>query len=116
MVCLHLAQHSDDQTVATFQLEMQLAQQQLAGWKLQNGDKKSLAVPSKPAGVEVALGKILEVKLPLKLLGALEGQTFDLRFGFFRDRVPVDALPQEGSLEIQIAPEDLLTERAYMSR
>jgi hypothetical protein len=31
----------------------------------------------------------------------------------YRGRLPIDALPQEGSLEIQIAPEDVLAEIAY---
>ncbi len=52
----------------------------------------------------------------MELLGAEEGNTFNLRFVLYRDRLPVDALPQEGSLEIQVAPEDVLIEMAYESQ
>ncbi len=71
---------------------------------------------SQPKGAEVALGKVLALKLPMELLGAEEGNTFNLRFVLYRDRLPVDALPQEGSLEIQVAPEDVLIEMAYESQ
>ena len=69
-----------------------------------------------PKEVEVALGKILEVKLPMALLGAEQGHTFNLRFVLYRDHMPIDALPQEGSLEIQVAPEEVLVEIAYQSQ
>jgi hypothetical protein len=37
----------------------------------------------------------------------------NLRFVLYRDGLPVDALPQEGSLELAVAPEDVLSEIAY---
>jgi hypothetical protein len=52
----------------------------------------------------------------MKVVGAEEGDTFNLRFVLYRDRLPIDALPQEGSLEIQVAPEDVLIEMAYESQ
>jgi hypothetical protein len=52
----------------------------------------------------------------MKLVSAKEGHTFNLRFVLYRDHVPIDALPQEGSLEIQVAPEDVLIEMAYESQ
>ena len=52
----------------------------------------------------------------MALLEAEEGFTFNLRFVVYRDRLPVDALPQEGSLEVQVAPEDVLAEIAYESQ
>ena len=58
----------------------------------------------------------LEIKLPMALLEAEEGFTFNLRFVVYRDRLPVDALPQEGSLEVSVAPEEVLSEIAYESQ
>jgi len=110
---LHLALLDGEQMIANLRLEMELSQEHLTGWKLHNGGKAALASQGKPAGVEVALGKVLEIKLPMKLVGAEEGHTFNLRFVLYRDRLPIDALPQEGSLEIQVAPEDVLIEMAY---
>jgi alpha-amylase/alpha-mannosidase (GH57 family) len=109
---LHLALRDGGQTIANFRLDMELATGQLSGWKLRNG-KSVVASMSRPSGIEVALGKILEMKLPMALLGAEQGHTFNLRFALYRDRLPIDALPQEGSLEIQVAPEDVLAEIAY---
>ena len=110
---LHLALRDGEQTIANLRLEIELLQGEVTGWKLHNGAKAALASQSKPAGMEVALGKVLEIKLPMKLVGAEEGHTFNLRFVLYRDRLPIDALPQEGSLEIQVAPEDVLIEMAY---
>jgi alpha-amylase/alpha-mannosidase (GH57 family) len=109
---LHLALRDGEQTIANLRLDMELAPGQLTGWKLRNG-KSLVASRSKPSGVEVALGKVLEMKLPMELLGAKEGHTFNLRFVLYRDRLPIDALPQEGSLEIQVALEEVLIEIAY---
>jgi hypothetical protein len=108
---LHLALRDGEQTVANLRLEVEIAQEQITGWKLSN--EKTLASRAKPNGVEVALGRVLEMKLPMALVKALEGYTFNLRFVLYRDRLPIDALPQEGSLEVQVAPEDVLIEMAY---
>jgi hypothetical protein len=113
---LHLAVRDGELTKTNLRLEMELLQDKLTGWTLHNGGKAALASQSKPAGVEVALGKVLEIKVPMKLVGAEEGNTFNLRFVLYRDRLPIDALPQEGSLEIQVAPEDVLVEMAYESQ
>jgi alpha-amylase/alpha-mannosidase (GH57 family) len=110
---LHLALRDGEQTLANFRLEAEITQGQLSGWKLRNKGKSVIASKSKPSGVEIALGKILEIKVPMALLGAEEGHTFNLRFVLYRDSLPIDALPQEGSLEIQVAPEEVLVEIAY---
>jgi hypothetical protein len=112
VITLHLALRDGEQTLANLRLDVDLAPGQLDGWQLRNG-KSLIASMSKPAGVEVALGKVLEMKMPMPLLGAQEGHTFNLRFVLYRDTLMIDALPQEGSLEIQVAPEDVLIEMAY---
>jgi alpha-amylase/alpha-mannosidase (GH57 family) len=112
---LYLALRDGEQIVANFRLDVELASGQFNGWKLRNG-KSLVASMSKPAGVEVALVKMLETKLPMALLGAKEGLSFNLRFVLYRDSLTIDALPQEGSLEIQVAPEDVLIEMAYAAQ
>ena len=113
---LHLALRDGEQTVGNFCLEVELAQEQIVDWTLRDEAKAEIASQSKPGGSEVALGKILEIKLRMALLGAEQGHTFNLRFVLYRDHMPIDALPQEGSVEIQVAPEDVLIEIAYQSQ
>jgi alpha-amylase/alpha-mannosidase (GH57 family) len=110
---LHLALRDGEKTTSNVRLDVELAEGQLATWRLHNNGTVDLASLENPSGMEVALGKVLEMKLPMALLGAEEGNTFNLRFVLYRDRLPIDALPQEGSLEIQVAPEDVLVEIAY---
>jgi len=112
---LHLALRDGEQAISNLRLDVDLVSGQLKDWKLRNG-KNLVASMSKPAGVEVALGKVLETKLPMALVGAKEGQSFNLRLVLYRDSLTIDALPQEGSLEIQIAPEDVLIEMAYAAQ
>ena len=101
-------------TAGGFQLEATVDHGALSGWELRKDDSGIvLASARDPQGVEVALGKVLEMKLPMALLGAEEGDSFNLRFVLYRGRLPVDALPEEGSLEIQVAPEDVLAELSY---
>ncbi|HVJ04393.1 MAG TPA: glycoside hydrolase family 57 protein [Candidatus Saccharimonadales bacterium] len=111
----HLALRGGEQTIATHRLDVELANDQVTGWKLRNG-KATVASQSRPLGIEIALGKVLEMKVPMALVGAEQGHTFNLRFVLYRDRLPIDALPQEGSLEIQVAPEDVLVEIAYQAQ
>ena len=111
---LHLALRNGESTAGGFQLEAAIENGAPKGWELRKDDSGLvLASDRDPQGVELALGKVLELKLPMELLGAEEGDSFNLRFVLYRGRLPMDALPEEGSLEIQIAPEDVLAELAY---
>ncbi len=116
MATLHVALRDGEQAIGSFRLDVELAQETIAGWKLSNESGATLASDNETNGVEIGFGKILAVKLPMALVGAHEGDTFNLRFVLYRDGLPIDALPQEGSLEIKIAPEDVLAEIAYESQ
>jgi alpha-amylase/alpha-mannosidase (GH57 family) len=116
MATLHLGLRDGEQTIGNFRLDAELTQEGITGWKLHNDGETALASQGETNGVEIGFGKILAMKLPMALLGAVEGHTFNLRFVLYRDRLPIDALPQEGSLEIQVAPEDVLVEIAYESK
>jgi len=103
-----------EQQLANLRLDAEVSEGKLVGWKLcKESQDAAIASDGQPRGASVALGKILEVKLPMALLGAEEGFTLYLRFVLYRDRLPLDALPQEGSLEVSVAPEDVLSEIAY---
>jgi hypothetical protein len=82
------------------------------------GSKKAassgaLASAKEPAGVEAALARILEVKLPLSMLGATQGQTINLRFTLWRQGLPLDALPADGSMDLEIVSEEQLANNVY---
>src|SRR6266536_2311233 len=99
---LHLALRTGEQTAGGFQLEAAIDNGALKSWELRRDDSGlQVASDRDPQGAELAL------KLPMELLGAVEGDSFNLRFVLYRGRLPVDSLPEEGSLEIQVAPEDV---------
>jgi len=54
-----------------------------------------------------------ECKIPLQVLHASMGSTFHIRFSLWRDRLPLDALPQEGSIEVRIVSASELDALAY---
>ena len=72
-----------------------------------------LASENEPSGVEAALARILELKLPLSMLGGTPGQTINLRFTLWRQGLPLDALPVDGSMDLEIASEEKLADNIY---
>jgi len=65
------------------------------------------------AGVEVAIARIFELRIPFALLGAKDGDRLRVRFSAWRDRLPIDALPLEGSINLDVVPEEALVENSY---
>jgi alpha-amylase/alpha-mannosidase (GH57 family) len=63
--------------------------------------------------VQLRLLKIFEFKLKLYALDAVSGDLLRLRFSLWRDRLPVDALPVEGWIELHLVPEEELRAAAY---
>jgi hypothetical protein len=72
-----------------------------------------LASARQPFGAEATLARILELKLPLSMLGVTQGQTINLRFTLWRQGLPLDALPVDGSMELEIASEEQLANNTY---
>ena len=62
---------------------------------------------------QVRLLKVFEFRLPLYGLDVVQGDRVRLRFSLWRDRLPVDALPVEGWIELQLLPEEELQAAAY---
>jgi alpha-amylase/alpha-mannosidase (GH57 family) len=86
----------------------------LSHYEAENGE------PISPDGLQAALDKNFEFKLPLNLLYALPLQSSSsetpaaskirLRFSIWQNGLPVDALPIEGWMELQLLPEiDLMS-------
>ena len=89
-------------------------QSKISGWTISdNGDQLS------SDGADVALGRNFEFKLPLALLYAQPPESttessspattkIRLRFSVWQNRLPIDALPVEGWMELQLLPEEEL--------
>jgi hypothetical protein len=52
---------------------------------------------------ELAFQKILEARLSLAALGVRAGQSLRLQISLWREGLPVDAIPQQGWIEISTA-------------
>jgi alpha-amylase/alpha-mannosidase (GH57 family) len=83
-------------------------------WLLRRVDsEEALATPERANGVRVAVDKNFEFQVPLGLLQAAPGDRLRLRFSLWRDHLPLDALPLEGALELQVVPEEGLEADTY---
>jgi hypothetical protein len=95
-------------------LHAEISGGKISSWKIgDNGD----ALPNTDAAV--ALARHFEFKLPLSLLYATPRESsanesspaatrLRLRFSLWQNRLPVDALPVEGWMELLLLPEDEL--------
>jgi hypothetical protein len=96
-------------------LNVQLKESAIASWNISdNGDQVS------SEGAAVALVRNFEFKLPLALLYALPPESTSdssspaatrirLRVSVWQNRLPMDALPLEGWIDLQLLPEEDLT-------
>jgi alpha-amylase/alpha-mannosidase (GH57 family) len=66
------------------------------------GVEAKLARPD-AGGPEFAFHSVLEGRLALAALGATAGDSFELQVSIWKDGLPVDAVPQQGALEISTA-------------
>ena len=64
-------------------------------------------------GLCVEVDSIFECQMPLKALKASMGSLLRVRFSLWRDGLPLDALPQEGAIEVRVAPETELSALPY---
>ena len=100
-------------------LNVQVSESRISRWKISdNGDQ----LPTDAAAV--AMARNFEFKVPLRLLYALPRESsgdvsspaatkMRLRFSVWQNRLPVDALPVEGWMELQLLPEDELIAMAH---
>jgi hypothetical protein len=98
------------QTEQALRLDLAASGKKLDSWKITiPGTGEVLGSASSPAGSAVALMRNFEFKLPLKWLAAAKenksAKTLRLRFSLWENRLPVDALPVEGWIELQLVSE-----------
>ncbi len=75
-----------------------------ASWAAGEGNRES----SVPDGLQLFVRKTFEMKLPLARLEAAPGERLHLRFSLWQDRLPVDALPLEGALDLALLSDEEL--------
>jgi hypothetical protein len=61
----------------------------------------------------VGFASIFECQIPLKLLKAGPGSKLRVSFSVRRDGLPLDALPQEGAINVLVAAESELSALPY---
>jgi hypothetical protein len=105
-------------------VDASVKQGRLKDWKIENGTAERLLASSAEAGehVKLALLRNFEFKLPLAWLLATPSSTpteerkagvassgatskIRLRFSLWQNRLPVDSLPLEGWIELQVVSE-----------
>jgi hypothetical protein len=69
--------------------------------------------PASSAAVLARLDTLFECRVPLALLNAPPRSTLRIRFSLWRDRLPLDALPYEGAIEVRVVPENEMAALPY---
>ena len=95
----------------SYRLEAALEPAAIGEWSFsENGNK-----PQKPDGVLVVLRResVIECRIPLATLDAQQGTLLGVRFSVRRGQLPLDTLPQDGLIELQVVPQEDLTAVAY---
>jgi hypothetical protein len=109
VVAIEAANSNNGSTARTFRLETDVSEGKVHSWKFcENGNEHE-----QTDSIRVGLESIFECQVPLSLLDGAQGATFRIRFSVWRDGLPLDALPQEGAMEIHVAPESELNSQPY---
>ena len=95
--------------VRELRLDVSIADRALVSSKLTAGEQGAALTDL----AQVRLLKVFEFRLPLYALDAAPGARVRLRFSLWRDRLPIDALPVEGWIELQLLPDEELRAAAY---
>lgn len=91
--------------------EVRIKGASVESWVLDDGKMSSGKVEGVFAGLRKEAS--FECRIPLAAIGASEGASLRLRFSLWRDRLPIDALPREGAIELNVVPENELNDLAY---
>jgi alpha-amylase/alpha-mannosidase (GH57 family) len=90
-------------------LDVSVQNGQIHGWKVSVDENQLLATSQESdSAATLALAKNFEFKLPLDWLQPESADKLRLRFSLWRQGLPVDALPLEGWIELQLVSEEKL--------
>jgi alpha-amylase/alpha-mannosidase (GH57 family) len=90
-------------------LDVTIADRAITASKLTSGEEGAALQDL----AQVRLLKVFEFRLPHYALDAVQGDRVRLRFSLWRDRLPIDALPVEGWIDLQLLPDEELRAAAY---
>jgi alpha-amylase/alpha-mannosidase (GH57 family) len=129
------ADNAAGEQIGSVRLEADIDEGKVGKWKLRYPPQRKESEAAKgavPPGVEhrdatvagseqrrhrgVAMrvrGRTFEFKLPFELVGAKLGSSLRLKFSVWRERLPIDALPIEGWIELNVVGEEQLEENVY---
>jgi len=99
--------HGEDRPRRSLRLDAKVRDQKLAEWTVDGRDESS-SPASDDEAPRVALLRSFEFRLPLSWLatpGSAPTDRLRLRFSLWHNRLPVDALPMEGWIELQLVSE-----------
>ena len=94
-------------------LRVAIANGEVTGWSVESGAAGQNGGGQQPAGVAAGFRAGVEVLAPLELLGAERGGKIRLRVSLWRNGLPLDALPLEGSMELDVLSEQDLSATGY---
>ncbi|MGI9103036.1 MAG: hypothetical protein ACR2IF_11400 [Terriglobales bacterium] len=97
---------------SSMKLQVEVADRKARHWELRAVDSGTEFAGTDIADnntVRISLLKNFEFQIPLRLLGAQTGETLRLRFSIWRDHLPADALPLDGSMDLAVLSEDELS-------
>src|SRR5215813_9331350 len=96
---------------AAYRLEADISAGRVQTWSFGKDGQKKKGTESN--SIRVSMETIFECQVPLPQLGAKTGHAVRVRFSLWRDRLPLDALPQEGAIEVRVGPESDLVPLPY---
>jgi len=105
---LRLDVHLEDHALQGWKLSRQRAAGEIAG-----GDGQGSEEEPDNAGLVVRMLKVFEFQMSLSALDAQLGGKLRLRFNLWRNRLPADALPQEGWIELNLLSEQEMNALLY---
>jgi alpha-amylase/alpha-mannosidase (GH57 family) len=109
VVAIECVSPDSGRPVQSVRLEADISAGHLRGWTLGKNGQQHEQKDSIRAGME----SIFECQVPLEQLNAGPGATLRVRFSVWRNGLPMDALPQEGAMEIRVAAENELSALPY---
>ena len=100
--------------VKTVQVTVELTAGKVSGWRLVSvaEDEETLLPAEAAQGMALGVHRTLECKLPLATLAAPAGGRVGFRCTIWREHLPVDALPAEGEIFVDVLSETELAARA----
>jgi hypothetical protein len=117
-VNLECASPADGSEAYALTLEVVVENRAVRGWKLHQSESDTLLAWSESGheqGIKLAIRRNFEFQMPLGQLHCGPLDSLRLRFGLWRDRLPLDALPLEGWIELRVVPEEELRAGIFYS-